>query len=137
MNNSALDQIRAKIDMKRAEMDAIFDDVTALERAMAILQTNGKSQLKLPLATKPPMGTARRGTVSAKPRIFDVAVSVLREAGKPLSGDEIFAGCISRGIHSSKLSVLGSVYRGIKNREGFIKLERPGLFALTKDGETG
>lgn len=134
----ALDEIREKLAAKRAEMDAIYDDVTALERTLAILQTNGKSQLKLPLAPKLPIQnmnrTMLRGSISARPRILDVVQAALREAGKPLSANEIIGACISRGVHSSKLSILGSVYRGLKDEDEHIRLMAPGVFGLKEWG---
>ena len=130
----ALEEIKEKLEAKRAEMDAIFDDVTALERTLAILQASTKSQLKLQLAPKPLQSMLRmgasRGTLSMRPRILDVIYAALREAAKPLTADELVGACISRGVHSSKLSILGSVYRGAKNEREHIKLIQPGVFGL-------
>ena len=130
---NALEEIRDKLAVKRVEMDAIHDDITALERTLAILQANGKSQLKLSLSPRPIQNlhlTVNRGSLSMRPRILDIVCAALREAGKPLSSDEIVGACISRGVNSSKLSILGSVYRGAKEPDKQIKVVRPGVFGL-------
>ena len=61
--------------------------------------------------------------------------AVLRDAGKPLTGEQIMAALIAKGGTPSKASLMGAIYRAAKQHHLF-SLVRPGTFGLLEWPET-
>lgn len=114
----------AEIEKALQRMHEVKNDVAALERTLAILEGHEKRGSERPTQQmlQEVMSSLRQ------PKLHDLAYSVLKEAGKSLSGDEITAAMTARGCKSSKLSILGAIYRAAKAGDRF-SVNR-GIFSL-------
>jgi hypothetical protein len=134
MATAAVDTIRKELEAKANElveiesalqrMQEVKNDVAALERTLAILEGREKK------GSERPTQQMLQEVLSSlrQPKLHDLAYSVLKEAGKSLSGDEITAAMAARGCKSSKLSILGAIYRAAKTGDRFIA--NRGVFSL-------
>ena len=134
MATAAVETIKKELKVKADEladiekavqrMHEVKSDVAALERTLAILEGHEKKG-----SERPTQQMLQEVIASLRqPKLHDLAYSVLREAGKSLSGDEITAAMAARGCKSSKLSILGAIYRAAKAGDRF-SVNR-GVFSL-------
>lgn len=143
----ALAAIKAQIKRKRAALSTLKQqekelerlktevatiprvqaDVSALERSLAILQ--GEEPPEVP--TEPETPRRKKEQV---PSIPSIAYSILKETGKPMTGDEIYSAFLARDKKVSKASLLGALYRNVKRKHLF-RLVSSGTFGLLEGPE--
>jgi hypothetical protein len=134
MLTAVVDTIKKELKTKAAEladiekalqrMQEVKCDVAALERTLAILEGHDKKG-----SERPTQQMLQEVIASLRqPKLHDIAYSVLKEAGKQLSGDEITAAMAARGCKSSKYSIVGAIYRAAKAGDRFTV--KRGIFSL-------
>jgi len=113
-----------KLQQAIAKISILQADIGALERSLAIFKGN-----KIPESVV--MRPVPISTESVIPRVTvpQIAYSILKEAGKPLNGDEIVAIAESKGKQIGRPTLLGAIYRSAKKGQLFKVMER-GVFGL-------
>lgn len=122
--NAAAEYVKSQLEAKRAELRRIEDMMLRVQGAIAALEatldqvaTPGKRGRK----SVAPSNSGLREIMSElkRPKLHDLAYSVLKEAGKPLTGDQITPLMAAHGCTSTKQSILGAIYRAAKNGDRF------------------
>lgn len=151
--NAAIDILKAQIKNKKAALSKLKEQETELKRLQAAAAAMPKLQrelaaLELSLAIikgedvpEPPRQTGLHEVMdqirkSVREHSLPAQVyAVLRDAGKPLTGEQIMAALIAKGGTPSKASLMGAIYRAAKQHHLF-SLVRPGTFGLLEWPET-
>ena len=116
--SSAVDEIKAQISTKEAEMRRIEDELTVLRKALTIL--SGRRVFVSNVA-------------SPEPKIPDLIRKVLCESSKNvLSNDELVPQVKARGSQATRETILGSAYRLAKDPNGPIRIVAKGQFSLSE-----
>ena len=146
--NAAVEPIKAQIDKKEvalsrlrvqeeelkklqaavADIPKLEADLLALERSLSISKGEEISE---PKSLKAPFGISGNGRSDSIPNLV---YAILKEAGKPLRGNEIIPLVAARGCKSTRQSILGTVYRVAQSGKLFTLVE-PGLFGLQEWSE--
>ena len=125
MNLKEKEQELKRLQAEVALLPDIKADLVALERSLAILQGEDAQAAHKNL----------NRIVSSKMFFPDTAakmvVSILEEAAKPMTLEQIMPLLRVRGASIAETTVRGSLYRNIRKARYF-KLIGPGLFALRK-----
>lgn len=126
----AIEAIKKELEAKKAELKKLEEaiqrvqhiqmDVQALERTLRIFERPKETN-------RGPLQTIIQNFKKVK--LHDLAYSVLQEAGKPLTGDELLPLMVARGCKSTKQSILGALYRCTKAEDRFVQVA-PGTFGL-------
>lgn len=147
MGTNATDELRAKIKQKKATIGKLKEqeselkrlqaavaalpklqaDVAALERALGILKGEESSEVDPDVRLSTMELEIKRSI--REHSIPGHVYAVLRNAGKPLNGDEILGALAAKGTHVKKLSLYGAIYRAAKQGELF-RVVKPGVFGL-------
>ena len=117
-----------KLQAEVADIPKLEADLLALERSLSIIKGEEVSE---PTSLMVPFGISRNGRSGSIPNLV---YAILKEAGKPLRGNEIIPLVAARGCKSTKQSVLGAVYRVAQSGKLFTLVE-PGLFGLQEWSE--
>ena len=133
MRHDIIDVIEAHVQQKRAELERlqqvvatipqVQNDLAALERTLAILRGDSAS-------AQPSSGQIYNVPQEPYP---ELAQAILREQGKPLTGDEITSIARSKGKTVKRTSLMGGLYRCLKEGKYFT-LVAPGTFGLIEWG---
>jgi hypothetical protein len=129
MRHDIIDVIEAHVQQKRAELERlqqavamipqVQSDLAALERTLAILRGNDT-----------PVQPSSAQSFGVPPEPYpELAQAILREHGTPLTGDQITQIARSKGKAVKRSSLMGGLYRCIKEGKYF-KLVAPGTFGL-------
>ena len=129
MRDDFVTVIEAHIQQKRTELERlqqavaaipqIQNDLAALERTLAILR--GDTVFEQPFSVQ---------TYIPPPEPYpQLAQAILREQRTPLTGDQITHIARSKGKAVKRSSLMGALYRCLKERKYF-KLVAPGTFGL-------
>jgi hypothetical protein len=116
-----------------AAMPKIQADLQALERSLAILKGEEAAEPMIQTGLHEVMDQIKRST--REHSIPAQVYAVLRDAGKPLTGDQIMGLLAARGRNIAKPTVMGAIYRSAKNGKLF-RLVAPGTFGLLEWPET-
>jgi hypothetical protein len=129
MRDDTITVIEAHIQQKRTELERlqqavaaipqVQSDLAALERTLAILRGDTVS-------IPPSFGQSYSIPQEPYP---ELAQAIIREEGKPLTGDEITAIARSKGKTVKRASLMGALYRCLKE-EKYFTLAAPGTFGL-------
>ena len=133
MSHDITEVLTAHIQRKRKELERLQQaaaaipqvqhDLEALERTLAILRPNHLSEY-------PSQQPASRQTYDGPPEPYPQLVqAILRERGVPLTGDQIVEAANAQGKTVKRTSLMGGMYRCIKEGKLF-KLIAPGTFGL-------
>jgi hypothetical protein len=151
--NAAIDVLKAQIKNKKAALSKLKEQEAELKRLQAAAAAMPKLQrelaaLELSLAIikgedipEPPRQTGLHEVMdqirkSVREHSLPAQVyAVLRDAGKPLTGEQIMSALIAKGGTPSKASLMGAIYRAAKQHHLF-SLVRPGTFGLLEWPET-
>src|SRR5689334_18918020 len=107
--STAIDEIKAQIATKEAEMSRIDDELVVLRKALAILS----GRRTIPVATD---------SSQVEPKIPDLIKAVLQESDKSaLSNDELVSKVRAKGSQATRETILGTAYRMAKYPNGLIK----------------
>jgi hypothetical protein len=122
--NAAAEYVKSQLDAKRAELRRIEDMMLRVQGAIAALeatfdQVAGSAKRGRNIIVRPKTGLLEIMNELKRPKLHDLAYSVLKEAGKPLTGDQIIPLMVARGCTSTKQSILGAIYRAAKNGDRF------------------
>ena len=133
MDNNAVGTIQTLIAQKQAKLEElqraasyiprVQADLAALERTLAIVK--GEDVPSLTIAVRDSSRVEDHIQVSIPQLVY----SILKETGTPLTGQQIMERVAARGRKDEKASVLGGIYRNIKEGRLF-KLVAPGTFGL-------
>jgi hypothetical protein len=122
--NAAAEYVKNQLEAKRAELRRIEDMMLRVQGAIAALEAtldqvmgSGKRGRKSIASPIPGLSDIINGL--KRPKLHDLAYSVLKEAGKPLTGDQIIPLMAARGCTSTKQSILGAIYRAAKSGDRF------------------
>ena len=119
---STLRQQEKELERLRTEVATIprvQTDLAALERTLAILQ-----------GEEPPEPSVESGANEETSKsIPSLAYSVLKDTGKPMTGDDMYAAFTARDREVTKSSLLGALYRNVKKGRLF-RLVSSGTFGL-------
>jgi hypothetical protein len=103
-----------------AAIPRVQADLSALERTLAILQGE-----EVPESSGGVSASEETSTES----IPTFAYSILKDTGKPMTGDDLHAAFLTKGKEVSKSSLLGALYRNVKKNRLF-RLVSSGTFGL-------
>jgi hypothetical protein len=122
--NAAAEYVKSQLEAKRAELRRIEDMMLRVQGAIAALeatfdQVAGSGKRGRNSVVRPKTGLLEIMNELKRPKLHDLAYSVLKEAGKPLMGDQIIPLMAARGCTSTKQSILGAIYRAAKNGDRF------------------
>ena len=138
--NTAVQTLKAQLENKRAEKRRLEEAlyrvqgyIAALESSLEVVGSSRKTSRRLVVtdaATVNPLEGLRSVITEFRqqPKLHDLAYVVLKESGKPLTGDQIIPLMHARGCISSKQSILGAIYRAAKDKDRFVA--NRGVFSL-------
>ncbi|OQW36527.1 MAG: hypothetical protein A4E19_15305 [Nitrospira sp. SG-bin1] len=119
--STAIDEIKAQIATKEAEMSRIDDELNVLRKALTILSGRRVAP-----------ETSNGGT-HAEHKIPELIKTVLRDSKTGmLSTDELVSQVKAKGSHSTRQTILGSAYRMAKDPNPEVKSLGKGVFALNQ-----
>jgi hypothetical protein len=151
--NAAIELIKTQIKSKRASLSKLKEQAEELKRLQAVVAAMPKVQadlqalerslaiLKGEEAAEPVVQTTLHAVMDDIKRsirghsIPAQVYAVLRDAGKPLTGDQIMGSLAARGKNIAKPTVMGAIYRAAKHGKLF-RLVAPGTFGLLEWPET-
>lgn len=118
-----------KLQAAVAAIPKVSADLAALERTLRMLnkeeEAEPEGQTQFPQIAK----ELGQNVVMRKDSIPSLVYSVLKEAGKPMKGDQIVPLIMAKGKKTNKLTIIGTIYRCAKKGQLFT-LESPGVFGL-------
>jgi hypothetical protein len=118
---------------KRAAIARLQDELSVLERAVALLEGDVADQadeVGMPdPAQRRVFGAAAKGHFSATSQV-GLTVAVLRDAGSPLHITDIIKRIEDGGQKVNKMSLVGSISRLVKERRTFFR-KKPNVFGLS------
>jgi len=115
--STAIDEIKAQIVGKEAELARVTDELTTLRKALAIMSGRRTDE-----------GHGR--TLVHGQTLVGLIVAIVEEAGHPLSADELISKARAKGCEASRQTILGAAYRAAKAGENQkIRLATKGVFA--------
>jgi len=135
--STAIQSLRNQLEAKRqdvrrlqAQLHHVQGNIEGLENAIETLERAEKRQARQ--LSPASMAMEELFGKSKKMKLEDLAYQVLKEASKPLTGDQIIPLMAARGCTSSKQSILGAIYRSMKiGNSPFLKLDS-GVFGLSE-----
>jgi len=127
----AIDTLKKQLENKRSEKRRLEEAlctvqgyIAALEASLEVVGSSRKPARPAAAADTSPVNPLEglRSVISSlqQPKLHDLAYVVLKEAGKPLTGDQIVPLMLARGCASSKQSILGAIYRAAKSGDRFV-----------------
>ncbi|MGH8066886.1 MAG: hypothetical protein ACRERE_16945 [Candidatus Entotheonellia bacterium] len=120
------DELR-KLQQAVAMIPQVEADLAALERTLTILRGDHQTSSAISTTVFPTESSASDLGQMPLPQL---AYTILKEAGNPLSGDEILQRARTKGRIVNKASLLRSIYRSIEQKQRIFKLKRRGIFGL-------
>lgn len=159
MNESALSVLEAEINSKTIDLNkleatvqdaaskipTLRGDILALQRTIAILKGEKFEHSTPPLPSairermerfsrafsqpSPPSRQTAQDMFKRETSIPQMVEAVLREANKPMNGDEVMDALLVKDKNLNKPSVMGAIYRNAKAGRIF-KIVQPGVFGL-------
>ena len=142
INISTISALQGEIRSKQKEISkaeemvraipALRADIQALERAIGILDKEGKHLTKVSASVTIPTecaGAAKLNGDSEK-TIEAWAVEALRQVNGVLKSDELASRMQILGCASTQHSIMGGVYRALKKPNSPIQLVESGVFGL-------
>jgi len=132
--NAAAEYVTNQLEVKRGELRRIEDMMLRVQGAIAALeatldQVAGSGKRGRNSIVRPKTGLLEIINELKQPKLHDLAYSVLKEAGKPLTGDQIIPLMVARGCTSTKQSILGAIYRAAKKKGNRFTVGQ-GIFGL-------
>lgn len=118
-----------KLQAAVAAVPKVAADLAAAERTLRMLNKEEEAEPEAQTQLPEIMKAIRATTIIRQDSIPSLVYSVLKEAGKPQTSDQIMPLLAARGRTAAKTTVLGSIYRCIKKGQLF-RLIAPGTFGL-------
>lgn len=122
-----------RLQAEVAQIPKVEADLKALERTLAILK--GEEAPDSPKITAAMVIEAEKTLFGRRDSVPHVVYSVLKEAGKPLTIEQIMPLLKVKGSMAGEPTVRGAIYRNIKTGKLF-KLVGRGTFGLLEWAET-
>lgn len=114
--STAIDELKAQIINKEAELSRVTDDLATLRKALAIISGRRSDE-------------AHTRALGHGQTLIGLIISIIEETGHPLSADELVSKAKAKGCQASRQTILGAAYRAAKSTENQkIRLISKGVF---------